>query len=203
MRQTGQFYLNAWVLPDTAIARTNPTDINVTIHGGENYLFHFDSATDADQLQTVLQQQKADASTMTLRGAPPPVLARSSSLAANNTLTPEELSKTLKLAMQCKCKLYVQSASSKWSSFGSVSMQVSQQYATKKMHMAMESTHKKKQLVSAMVQSNNVERLGTKRISFLLSDDVYSVVYMIQVREETTADKIMEYLKFKNAENGW
>lgn len=218
MRQTGQFYLNAWILPDTLIHRTNETDLNLSLHIHnnqsimENYLFHFENKAEADQLQMILKQMHEESvkmnmvisATSTVRGAPP-LLARSSSLAANNTLTPEELAKTFKLAMQCKCKLYVQSASSKWSSFGSVSMKVSQQYATKKMHIAMDTHKGGKQLVSAMVQSNNVERLSTKRISFMMVDDIEknSVVYMIQVREETTAEKILEYIKIKNAENGW
>jgi hypothetical protein len=60
-------------------------------------------------------------------------------------------------------------------------------------------------LVSAMVQSRNVERLGPKRISFLLVDEneKNNVVYMVQVREELTGDKIFEYIKSKNSENGW
>lgn len=213
MKKTGQFYLNAWILPDTVIHRTNPTDLNLSIinqSGLENYLFHLDAPSNIDQLYMILRQMHEESvkmnmvvsATSTIRGAPPQLLARTSSLSP--TMTSEELAKTIKLAMQCKCKLYVQSTTSKWSSFGSVSMKVSQQYTTKKMHIAME-TQKGKQLVSAMVQSNNVERLSAKRVSFMMVDEVEknSVVYMIQVREETTADKILEYIKFKNAENGW
>ncbi|CAO0791506.1 unnamed protein product [Mucor circinelloides] len=220
MKKTGQLYLNAWVLPDTFICRTTETDLSLSLHITssqselENYLIHCESKLEADRLTSILEQMHQESikmnmvisATSTLRGAPP-LLMRTTSLAANNTLTPEELQKTFKLAMQCKCKLFVQSASSKWNSFGSVYMKVSQQYTTKKMHIAMESHKggKVTQLVSAMVQSRNVERLSPKRISFLMIDELEknSVVYMIQVREETTGDKIFEYIKTKNSENGW
>ncbi|GAN04948.1 hypothetical protein MAM1_0077d04415 [Mucor ambiguus] len=220
MKETGQLYLNAWVLPDTFICRTTETDLSLSLHITnsqsqlENYLIHCESKLEADRLTSILEQMHQESikmnmvisATSTLRGAPP-LLMRTTSLAANNTLTPEELQKTFKLAMQCKCKLFVQSATSKWNSFGSVYMKVSQQYTTKKMHIAMESHKggKVTQLVSAMVQSRNVERLSPKRISFLMVDELEknSVVYMIQVREETTGDKIFEYIKTKNSENGW
>lgn len=225
LKSSGQFYLNAWVLPDTFITRTTETDLSLSLHIAndqsvlENYLFHCESKSEADKLGNILEQMHQESvkmnmvisATSTLRGAPP-ALMRSSSLASavgagDNVLSPEELAKTFKLAMQCKCKLYVQSASSKWNSFGSVYMKVSQQYATKKMHVAMESRKggKTTQLVSAMIQSRNVERLGPKRITFLMVDELEknSVVYMIQVREELTGDKIFEYVKTKNSENGW
>jgi hypothetical protein len=219
MKNTGQLYLNAWVLPDTFICRTTDTDLSLSLHiannqsAMENYLFHCESKAEADRFTVVLEQMHQESikmnmvisATSTLRGAPP-VLMSSPSL-VKSTLSPEELAETFKLAMQCKCKLFVQNASSKWSSFGSVYMKVSQQYTTKKMHIAMESRKggKTTQLVSAMVQSRNVERLGPKRISFLMIDELEknSVVYMVQVREEAAGDKILEYVKTKNAENGW
>ncbi|CEP14894.1 hypothetical protein [Parasitella parasitica] len=221
MKKTGQLYLNAWVLPDTFICRTTETDLSLSLHITnsqsplENYLIHCESKLEADRLASILEKMHKESikmnmvisATSTLRGAPPLLVRAASSLAASNTLTTEELQKTLKLAMQCKCKLFVQSASSKWNSFGSVYMKVSQQYATKKMHIAMESHKggKVTHLVSAMVQSRNVERLSPKRISFMMIDELEknSVVYMIQVREDTTSDKIFEYIKTKNNENGW
>lgn len=221
LKNSGQFYLNAWILPDTFITRTSDTDLSLSLHITndqselENYLLHCQSKSEADELSNLLELMHQESiqmnlvisATSTLRGIPPVLMRNSSLVAADNTLSQEELAKTFKLAMQCKCKLYVQSASSKWNSFGSVYLKVSQHYATKKMHIAMESHKggKTTQLVSAMVQSRNVERLGPKRITFLMIDELEknSVVYMIQVREELTGDKIFEYVKTKNCENGW
>ncbi|ORE04506.1 hypothetical protein BCV72DRAFT_243538 [Rhizopus microsporus var. microsporus] len=204
MMNTRQMYLNAWILPDTSIQRISDTDINLTVQFGgveDNYLFHCATNDSASQLDQVLQQVHLESAqlpmTDTVRGSPP--------LLDETTQQEEDLEKSLKLALQCKCKLYIQSSSAKWSSFGSVHMKVSQHYTTKKMHMAIESHKggKVTKLVSAMVQSRNVERLGPKRITFLFVNGKTSVVYMVQVREELTGDKIIEYLKEKNAENGW
>ncbi|KAI9483440.1 MAG: hypothetical protein EXX96DRAFT_479209 [Benjaminiella poitrasii] len=196
MNTSGQLYLNAWVLPDTFICRTNETDLSLSLHitnnqsALETYLFHCESKLEADRLNSLLEQMHKE------------------SIKMNNIISAmKELSKTLKLVMQCKCKLYVQNGSSKWSNFGSVHMKVSQQYTTKKMHISIESHKGSKttQLINAMVQSRNVERLSQKRISFMMVDELQktSVVYMIQVREENTGDKIFEYIKTINAENGW
>lgn len=224
MKNTGQLYLNAWILPDTFIVRTSETDLSLSLHitndqsALENYLFHCESKLEADRLNGILEQMHQESTKMnmiisatsTLRGAPPVMMGTSSPMTATIQPSPspqDDVAKGFKLAMQCKCKLYSQSSTAKWNSFGSVYLQVSQQYATKKMHVAMESHKggKTTQLVSAMVQSRNVERLGQKRITFLLVDEVgrNSVVYMVQVREELTGDKIYEYVKTKNAENGW
>ncbi|KAI7908113.1 uncharacterized protein BX663DRAFT_482333 [Cokeromyces recurvatus] len=224
IKNTGQLYLNAWVLPDTFICRTNETDLSLSLHitnhqsALETYLFHYETKAEAESFSNLLEQLHNESikmnttfsATNTLKSAPP-VLIRNSSLTEtntnNNVLTLDELSKTLRLAMQCKCKLYVQSGSSKWRSFGSVHMKVSQQYTSKRMHISIESHKGGKitQLVNAMIQSRNVERLSQKRISFMLVDELQktSVVYMIQVREELTGDKIIEYIKSKNAEYGW
>ncbi|RCI07189.1 hypothetical protein CU098_002937, partial [Rhizopus stolonifer] len=219
MKNSRQLYLNAWVLPDTFIIRTTETDLSLSLHIAngnqtsdlENYLFHCPSKAEADRLTALLEQMHRESVKVnnimmnsandTLHDAPPVMLEKTQSV------TEEEIAKSFKLVMQCKCKLYVQNASSKWGSFGSVYMKVSQNYNTKRMHVAMESHKggKTTQLVSAMIQSRNVERLGPKRITFLLVDEIEktSVVYMIQVREENTGDKIIEYTKTKNAENGW
>jgi hypothetical protein len=61
-------------------------------------------------------------------------------------------------------------------------------------------------LVSATVYSNNVERLGSKRISFLLVNEqerTSSMVYMVQLREEESGNTLFDYLKVKNSQNGW
>ncbi|KAI8379930.1 hypothetical protein EDC96DRAFT_492341 [Choanephora cucurbitarum] len=203
----------------TFIIRTTETDLSLSlniVHNQrlevENYLFHCQSKEEADRLTSLLEQlhresvrlnnlknTSKNSLTDEQLDVPPTPTA--------TVISQEEIAKSFKLIMQCKCKLYVQNASSNWSSFGSVYMKVSQNHNTKRMHISMESHKGEKitQLVSAMIQSRNVERLSPKRITFLLVDEFErsSVVYMIQVREETTSDKIIEYTKIKNAENGW
>lgn len=223
LQNTGQLYLNAWILPNTVIAQPSPTDVSLTVYMGanrENYLVHFASHADARTLFQLLQRMHQEAVQMnmtpensnTLRGAPPGMIRSRSfdvrdldddPVESNQAKVPQ----TLRLVMQCKCKLFVQNEHSNWSSFGSVTMKISQQLPSKKMHIEIENGKgpKATKLVSASVQSRNVERISSKRITFLLINEQErtSMVYMVQIKEEETGNKIFEYLKTKNAENGW
>ncbi|ORX48274.1 hypothetical protein DM01DRAFT_1131695 [Hesseltinella vesiculosa] len=198
------------------------------------------------------------------------VMARTTSL-MNVASEPKPIPQTLQKVMQCKCKLFMQSEHSHWSSFGSVLLIVSLQIPSQRMHLQIESDKKRgfskimgpvgnvssaslsvpssprshhtsstlsststpslttqstasssssaslsptgpdpttpNTLISATVYSNNVERIGQKRISFLLVNEsgvrTSSVVYMVQFREEQTSNTLYDYLKVKNANNGW
>lgn len=214
LQNTGQLYLNAWILPNTEIAHASPTDVSLSVYMGasqkENYLVHFQSPADAAALYQVLQRTHQEAIRMqsneqqgSLRGAPPFLTTDAALDDAEETRAEEQVPQTLRLVMQCKCKLFVQNEHSNWSSFGSVTMKISQQLPSKKMHIEMENG--KGKLVSATVQSRNVERISSKRITFLLINERErtSMVYMVRIKEEETGHKIYEYLKTKNMENGW
>ncbi|KAI8149302.1 hypothetical protein BJV82DRAFT_573656 [Fennellomyces sp. T-0311] len=218
MQNTGQLYLNAWVLPNTVICHASPTDVSISVFMGnlkENYLIHFQSPAEAARLYQLLQRVHQESIRMggnmnegTLRGAPPSSLAMLEDDHKDDDPPPEpQQPQTLRLVMQCKTKLFVQNEHSNWSSFGSVTMKISQQLPSKKMHIEMENGKGQKatKLVSATVQSRNVSRINPKRITFLLLNEKerQSMVYMIQIKEEQTGQKIYEYLKTKNAENGW
>ncbi|KAG0180272.1 hypothetical protein DFQ29_000969 [Apophysomyces sp. BC1021] len=203
VENTNELYLNAWIMSNTEINRPSETDVGISVFMGtkkEEYLIHFQQAADAAALHNVLQQTyQAVVAMMSEESA----LDRSSSLQAR----PDNVPQTLKIAMQCKCKLFVQNEHSNWSSFGSVVMKISQQLPSRKMHIEIDNQKGKQttKLVSAIVQSRNVERLSAKRITVLLVNEHenISIVYMIQIKEEQTGDKIYEYLKTKNAENEW
>ncbi|SAM03298.1 hypothetical protein [Absidia glauca] len=176
-------------------------------------------------------------------------LTRTSSLMQSGQ-EPTLIPQTLKPAMQCKCKLFVQKDNSNWSSFGSVQLMVSEQVPSRRMHIQIDLDDKKRglskiitkqthrlsslppspspssaslpvddstpealatptsanTLISATVYSNNVERLASKRISFLLVDQqnrTSSMVYMVQLRDDESGNVLYDYLKIKNAQNGW
>ncbi|KAI9260697.1 hypothetical protein BDA99DRAFT_512893 [Phascolomyces articulosus] len=218
MQHTGQLYLNAWVLPNTVVTQPSPTDVSVSVFMGnqkENYLVHFQSPQEAIQLNQILQRTLQEAIRMggtmgegTLRGAPPASMSFLDDDPKDDEPTQEpQQPQSLRLVMQCKTKLFVQQEHSSWSSFGSVSLKISQQLPSKKMHIEMENGkgNKATKLVSATVQSRNVTKIGPKRITMLLVNEKerQSMVYMIQIKEEQTGQKIFEYLKTKNAENGW
>lgn len=180
-------------------------------------------------------------------------LTRTSSLMQSGQ-EPTLIPQTLKPAMQCKCKLFVQKDNSNWSSFGSVQLMVSVQIPSRRMHIQIDLDDKKRglskiiptttakqghrlsslppspspssaslpvddskaeapasptsanTLISATVYSNNVQRLASKRISFLLVDQqnrTSSMVYMVQLRDDESGNVLYDYLKIKNAQNGW
>ncbi|CDH49054.1 related to gef1 protein [Lichtheimia corymbifera JMRC:FSU:9682] len=213
LQQTGQLYLNAWVLPSTVICHASPTDVSISVYMGgqkENYLIHFHSPADAVAMYQILQRMhqealKNDNGSIRASVVPPSNLIRSMSIddepapKEDNTTVPQ----SLRLVMQCKTKLFVQNEHSKWSSFGSVQMKISQQLPSKRMHIEIE--NKSTKLVSALVLSRNVERISPKRITILLVNEKerQRMVYMVQIKEEETGNKMFEYLKTKNAENGW
>ncbi|KAL0091434.1 hypothetical protein J3Q64DRAFT_1723702 [Phycomyces blakesleeanus] len=223
LQETGELYLNAWILPSTMMNQISETDVSLSVFMGanqENYLIHFEDTSDATALIEVLQRTHRETIAMAeqARASSPqdsPDIGRSDSLASITAPNgaadgkPEEnlVPQTLQSAMQCKCKLFVQNEHSKWSSFGNVNMTISQQLPSKKMYIEIESEKGSKttKLVSASVHSRNVEKINAKRISFLLVNEKESIsmVYMVKVKEEQIGNSIIDYLKTKNAENGW
>ncbi|KAG1147714.1 hypothetical protein G6F37_008190 [Rhizopus arrhizus] len=202
LRNTGQLYLNAWILPNTVIRQPSPTDVSVSVYMGskkENYLIHFPQPQEASILVNILQHAHQES----IQPSPP---ALSPTMEQEDEVEPVDnvnCPQTLKPLMQCKAKLFVQTETSKWNTFGSVTTLISQQ--TPSMRMMIQIENEKTKLVSAVVRSGNVEKISSKRISFLLSDETQktSIVYMIHLREEETGNKIYEYLRLKNSEYGW
>ncbi|KAI9299360.1 hypothetical protein BJ944DRAFT_172479, partial [Cunninghamella echinulata] len=196
VQKSGELYLNAWILPQTQIRMASATDISLGVVMGprhETYLIHFEKTTEATEFNQILQQMHHTA-----------ILQAQQQSSSNGTLRhspPTEL----RDIMQCKCKLFSQNEHSNWSSFGSVQLIVSLQIPSQRMHIQI--LHDKKRgFMSATVYSNNVERLNAKRITFLLVNErerTESMVYMVQVREEDAGNALYDYLKIKNAQNGW
>ncbi|CAO3670627.1 unnamed protein product [Rhizopus stolonifer] len=193
LQTTRQLYLNAWILPNTVIRQPSATDVSLSVYMGtkkENYLVHLPHPQEATRLVNLLQEAHREAiQPLDLDDVEP----------VDNVQCPQ----TANPVMQCKAKLYVQTETSKWSTLGSVSIMIAQQ--TPSMRMMIQIENEKTKLVSAVVRSGNVEKISSKRISFLLSDEGQktSMVYMIQLREDQTGDKIYEYLRVKNSECGW
>ncbi|KAG1576191.1 hypothetical protein G6F46_001594 [Rhizopus delemar] len=205
LQNKGQLYLNAWILPTTLIRQTSPTDVSLSVFMGtrkENYLVHFHQPQEAATLVGILHQAHREATQQqqaAVEAEKEPMEDELEEAVEDNVNCPQ----TLKPVMQCKAKLFVQTETSKWNTFGSVSIRISQQAPSMRMMIQIEND--KTKLVSAVVRSGNVEKISSKRISFLLSDESQktSIVYMIQLREEQTGSKVYEYLRIKNAEYGW
>ncbi|KAI8642061.1 hypothetical protein BD408DRAFT_417017 [Parasitella parasitica] len=201
LQNTGQLYLNAWILPSTVIRQPSPTDVSISLYMGtrkENYLVHFAHPQDATVFFNILNKAHHESGTV---GSPQHQMQKPKEEpeVVDNTNIPQ----SLKPVMQCKAKLFVQNETSNWSTFGNVTMRISQQSPSMRMMIQIEND--KTKLVSAIVKSGNVEKISSKRLSFLLVDETAktSIVYMIHLKEDQTGSKIYEYLRTKNAENGW
>ncbi|KAI8990965.1 hypothetical protein BDF20DRAFT_908789 [Mycotypha africana] len=204
-----QLYLNAWIMPTTVIRQPSPTDVNISLYLGqkkENYLIHFPQPQEANMLANTLYKAHQDAVTLQQQEITSAAVAVGDSDREPDLPEPVDtvnIPQTLKPLMQCKAKLFVKNETANWSTLGSVTMRISQQSPSLRMLIQIEND--KAKLVSAIVRSGNVEKINSKRISFLLTDDSSktSIVYMIHLREDQTGNKIYEYLRTKNAENGW
>ncbi|EPB86588.1 hypothetical protein HMPREF1544_06662 [Mucor circinelloides 1006PhL] len=201
LQNTGQLYLNAWILPNTVIRQPSPTDVNISLYMGtkkENYLIHFAHPQDATVFANILHKAHQDSNIINVQQQVEEPL-----MDEPEVVDTVNVPQTLKPVMQCKAKLFIKNETSNWSTFGNVTMRISQQSPSMRMMIQIEND--KSKLVSAIVKSGNVEKISSKRISFLLTDEVAktSIVYMIHLREDQTGNKIIEYLRTKNAENGW
>lgn len=204
LQNTGQLYLNAWILPNTVIRQPSPTDVNISLYMGtkkENYLIHFAHPQDATVFANILHKAHQDSNMVSMQQQQQQI--EEPLMDEPEVVDTINVPQTLKPVMQCKAKLFVKNETSNWSTFGSVSMRISQQSPSMRMMIQIEND--KSKLVSAIVKSGNVEKISSKRISFLLTDEAAktSIVYMIHLREDQTGNKIIEYLRTKNAENGW
>lgn len=220
LQTSGQMYLNAWIVPSMAVSQPSPTDISISVtmvSQQENYLVHFHHPADASNLLAMLHRMHHESfSQPQVSPLPPPVSVNhhQQQVRSNRTQTTavelrdetpsvEDVPQTLKPVFQCKCKLFVQSETSKWNPLGSTAMRISQQLPSQKIHVYIEDD--KHKLISSIVRSGNVERLTNKRITFLLTDDKdkTSTVHLIQLKDEATGNKVFDYLKTQNAAQGW
>ncbi|KAI9320962.1 hypothetical protein BX666DRAFT_2024566 [Dichotomocladium elegans] len=212
---SGQLYLNAWILPNTFIQCTSKTDVSLSVIMGvqkETYLIHMEDSQDTTPLYNALLHA-FDETVRILTPQPksilksPPMLSPTDRSRTESILPPdsktsrEEAPQTLKLMFRCRCKLFAQQEHATWNSLGGATLRISLQLPSNKMHIYIENG--KTKLVSSVVQSCNVERNGTKRLTFLLMTGKSSMVYMINLKDEQTTNKIYQYIKVDNSRNGW
>ncbi|CAO3682258.1 unnamed protein product [Rhizopus stolonifer] len=195
LQNQGQLYLNAWIMPNTAIRQPSATDVSLSVYMGtkkENYLVHFPQPQDASRLVNILKKAHQESAVC-------PKEEEEEEEPEDTVHCPQ----TLKTVVECKAKLFVQTETSKWTTFGGVTIVISQQAPS--MRTVIQIENNKTKLVSAVVRSGNVEKISSKRISFLLSDEAQktSIVYMIHLREEEIGNRIYEQIRHKNAEYGW
>ncbi|EJD55152.1 hypothetical protein AURDEDRAFT_50801 [Auricularia subglabra TFB-10046 SS5] len=104
---------------------------------------------------------------------------------------------TSTLSAQMKCKVFLQQQHAQWKSLGSARLKLYQQMPINQKQLVVEADTKDKQIIiSTIVLTDGVERVGKTGVAIELSDHGQrtGTVYMIQLRNETSASGLFDSL---------
>jgi hypothetical protein len=96
-----------------------------------------------------------------------------------------------------KCKVFLQQQHAQWKSLGSAKLKLYQQDPTNIKQLVVEAENKEKSvLISTIVLTDGVERVGKTGVAIELSDKGTrtGIVYMIQLRNEKSAGGLFDSL---------
>jgi len=94
---------------------------------------------------------------------------------------------TSSISAQMKCKVFLKQGHAQWKSLGSAKLKLYHQQPTNMKQLVVEADDKNKSvLISTIVLSDGVERVGKTGVAVELSDNGArtGIVYMIQLRNE-------------------
>ena len=101
------------------------------------------------------------------------------------------------ISAQMKCKVFLQQQHAQWKSLGSAKLKLYSQNPTNVKQLVVEADNKDKSiLISTIVLTDGVERVGKTGIAIELSDKGArtGIIYMIQLRNETSAGGLFDSL---------
>ena len=104
---------------------------------------------------------------------------------------------TSSVSAQMKCKVFLKQGHAQWKSLGSARLKLYHQQPTNVKQLVVEAEDKNKSvLISTIVLSDGVERVGKTGVAVELSDNGArtGIVYMIQLRNEQSAVGLYESL---------
>ncbi|KZW00675.1 hypothetical protein EXIGLDRAFT_710990 [Exidia glandulosa HHB12029] len=104
---------------------------------------------------------------------------------------------TSTLSAQMKCKVFLQQNHAQWKSLGSARLKLYLQQPVNQKQLVVEADSKDKQIIiSTIVLTDGVERVGKTGVAIELSDQGQrtGTVYMIQLRNETSASGLFDSL---------
>jgi hypothetical protein len=104
---------------------------------------------------------------------------------------------TSTISAQMKCKVFLQQQHAQWKSLGSAKLKLYRQDPTNVKQLVVEADNKDKSvLISTIVLTDGVERVGKTGVAIELSDKGTrtGIVYMIQLRNETSAGGLFDSL---------
>lgn len=101
------------------------------------------------------------------------------------------------ISAQMKCKVFLQQQHAQWKALGSAKLKLYCQSPTNVKQLVVEAENKDKSiLISTIVLTDGVERVGKTGIAIELSDKGTrtGIIYMIQLRNETSAGGLFDSL---------
>jgi len=104
---------------------------------------------------------------------------------------------TSTISAQMKCKLFLKQQHAQWKSLGAARLKLYRELPTNVKQLVVEADNKDKSiLISTIVLTDGVERIGKTGVAIELSDKGArtGIVYMIQLRNETSAGGLFDSL---------
>jgi hypothetical protein len=104
---------------------------------------------------------------------------------------------TSTISANMKCKVFLQQQHAQWKSLGSAKLKLYRQQPTNVKQLVVEADNKDKTiLISTIVLTDGVERVGKTGVAIELSDKGArtGIIYMIQLRNETSAGGLFDSL---------
>ncbi|KAG6897345.1 hypothetical protein C0992_002271 [Termitomyces sp. T32_za158] len=112
--------------------------------------------------------------------------------------TPQQVGPvTSTISAQMKCKVFLQQQHAQWKSLGSAKLKLYRQDPTNIKQLVVEADNKEKSImISTIVLTDGVERVGKTGVAIELSDKGQrtGIIYMIQLRNETSAGGLFDSL---------
>ncbi|CAG8805810.1 13618_t:CDS:2, partial [Gigaspora margarita] len=206
LQKTNRMILNAWIHSNTIIERNSPTTTSISCEMGLNKEFYRVSMSipeEADRffanLNKVKQIPLENSNNLLL--PPQGLISRSSSLQSlqrNDSLN-REVEKSSKLAMECRCRLFLQNDHGIWTNLGWGKMQLEIESPSQRRKLVVNSEKQNKKLVDAILREDGVERVGRAGVAITLNsiDPANSkrIIYMMQMKEEAMAVKAYKIMK--------
>ncbi|CAG8478043.1 27364_t:CDS:10 [Dentiscutata erythropus] len=207
LQKDHRMILNAWIHPNTTIDRNSPTTISISCEMGLNkefYRISMPTPEETDRFFANLNKVKhlpLEHPNNNLLTPPPGLLiSRSSSLQSlqqNND--GREIEKSIRLAMECRCKLFLQNDHGIWTNLGWGNMKLEIESPSQRKKLVINSEKQNKKLVDAIVREDGVERVGRAGVAITLNNiDLANnrrIIYMMQVKEEAMAVKAYGIMK--------
>lgn len=104
---------------------------------------------------------------------------------------------TSTISAQMRCKVFLKQQHQQWKNLGAAKLRLYLQSPTNVKQLVVEAdTREKPMLISTIVLSDGVERVGKTGVAIELSDQGArtGIVYMIQLRNETSASGLFDSL---------